>query len=113
MQGRLCTVIFTEDCKDEQQIHHHHHYMPQGGRVEVRGGKIKPGLFCDFLNQTSCSKLCVILPTDDGFYSLFTSFLSAGMYKSVKEGVHSIALAAISFASGTGRAPNVVAGLCG
>lgn len=43
------------------------------------------GEICDFLNQTSCSKPRVILPTDDGFYSLFTSFLSGGICKSVKE----------------------------
>lgn len=33
----------------------------EGGRGEI----------CDFLNQTSCSKPHVILPADDGFYSLF------------------------------------------
>lgn len=90
---------------------HRHPYAPQGRRVE-EGGINQTGFFCDFLNQTSCSKLCVILPTDDGFYSLFTSILSSGICKSVKEGVNSIASAVISFASGASRASNVAAGWC-
>lgn len=90
----------------------HHPHVAPGRRMEV-GGVIQTGFFCDFLNQTSCSKLCVILPADDGFYSPFTSILSSGICKSVSEGLNSIASAVISFASGASGASYVVAGLCG
>lgn len=90
----------------------HHPYVPRGRRVGV-GGVKQTGMLCDFRNQTSCSKLSVILPTDDGFYSLFTSIPPSGICKSVKEGVDSIASALISFASGASGVSNVVTGSCG
>lgn len=90
----------------------HHPYVPRGRRVGM-GGVKQTGMFCDFRNQTSCSKLCVILPTDDGFYSLFTSIPPSGICKSVKEWVDSIASALISFVSGASGVSNVVTGLCG
>lgn len=61
----------------------------------------------NFPNQTSCSKLCVIQPTDDGFYSLSACILSSGICKSVEERVRSFLPAVISFASGGNGASNV------
>lgn len=73
------------------------HSAPAAGR----GGGIKRGRDVDFLNQTSCSKPCVIQPTDDGVYSRYS--IQRGSVN-LSRRVSSIPAARISFASGASGA---------